>query len=204
MMEQKIQRIKGQLNGITLVAATKGRTVEEINQALSAGITVIGENYVQEAVEKRRQLAGKVAFHLIGHLQRNKVSKAVKIFDMIQTVDNFPLAQKINEESAKIDKKMPVLVEVNIAGEKNKTGCSPEEVEELASKISKLPNLQLRGLMTMGPHFLDNEKIRPYFREIKKIFNRLQKEYNLSILSMGISDNYHIALEEGTTMVRIG
>lgn len=204
MIEMKIQQLKEQLKEITLVAATKGRTVEEINQAISAGITIIGENYVQEAEEKHRQLAGKVAFHLIGHLQRNKVSKAVKIVDMIQTVDSFLLAQKINEESAKIKKKMPVLVEVNIAKEKNKTGCLPEEIELLLNDISKLTNVQLKGLMTMGPTFTDPEEIRPYFKEMKIIFERLQKKYNLSILSMGMSGSYHIAVEEGANMVRIG
>ncbi len=204
MIEQKIQQIKDQLNGITLVAATKGRTIEEINQAISAGITIIGENYVQEAEEKHNHLAGKVTFHLIGHLQRNKVSKAVRIFDLIQSVDSLILAQKIDEECAKIQKTIPILIEVNIAKEKNKTGCLPEEVEPLLDKISKLNNIQLKGLMTMGPVFTYPEKVRPYFKEMKVLFGKLQKKYNLSILSMGMSDNYLIAVEEGATMVRIG
>lgn len=203
-LEQKIQQIKEQLGPVTLVAATKGKTVEEINQAISAGITIIGENYVKEAEEKHFHLAGKAAFHLLGHLQRNKVLKAVEIFDLIQTIDGLPLAQKINEECAKIHKNMPVLIEVNIAGEKNKTGCVPEEVEKLASSISKLTHLRLKGLMTMGPALADAEELRPYFKEMKIIFDKLQKEYNISVLSMGMSDSYKIALEEGATMVRIG
>lgn len=204
MIQQNVQQIKGQLKEVTLVAATKGRTVEEINRAISAGITIIGENYVQEAAKKYRHLAGKAAFHLIGHLQRNKVSKAVRIFDMIQSVDSFPLAQKINEECVKIQKKMPILVEVNIAKEKNKTGCLPEEVESFLNKISKLTHLKLKGLMAMGPAVVNPEEMRPYFREMKIIFERLQKKYNLTVLSMGMSDTYHIAVEEGATMVRIG
>jgi len=202
-IKQNIQQIKEQLGLVTLVAATKGRTVEEINQAISAGITIIGENYVQEAVEKHHHLAGKVAFHLVGHLQRNKVPKAVEIFDLIQAVDSLPLAQKIDEECEKRHKNMSVLIEVNIAGEKNKTGCAPEEVEKLAANISKLTHLELKGLMAMGPA-VETEKLRPYFREMKKTFDRLQKEYNLSILSMGMSDSYAVAIEEGATMVRIG
>src|SRR3989344_1795882 len=175
-IKQNIQQIKEQLGLATLIAATKGRTIEEIHEAISAGITIIGENYVKEAAEKHHQLAGKVAFHLLGHLQRNKVPKAAEIFDLIQTVDSLPLAQKINEECEKRKKRMPVLIEVSIAGEKNKSGCLPEEAE----------------------------KLRPYFREMKKTFDRLQKEYNLSILSMGMSDSYAVAIEEGATMARIG
>ena len=201
---EQIRNIKKQLGTIILVAATKGRTVEEIQKVIDAGVTIIGENYVQEAVEKHTRLAGKVSFHLIGHLQRNKVRKAVEIFDMIQSVDSLSLAQKINEECAKINKTMPVLIEVNIAGEKNKTGRAPEEVKELAAEISKLPNLQLQGLMTMGLSFDDAEKLRHYFKKTKIIFESLQKEYNISVLSMGMSDSYPIAVEEGATMVRIG
>lgn len=203
-IEQNIQRIKEQLGLATLVAATKGRTVEEINKTISAGIIIIGENYVKEAAEKHYHLAGKAAFHLLGHLQRNKVPKAVEIFDMIQTVDNPLLAQKINEECKKINKNMPVLIEVNIAGEKNKTGCAPEEVEKLASDISKFTHLQLKGLMAMGPALADAEELRPYFKKMKILFDELQKEYNISVLSMGMSESYRIALEEGATMVRIG
>ena len=202
--EQNIQQIKEQLGSVTLVAATKGKTVEEINKAIYAGITIIAENYVKEAVDKHRQLAGKVAFHFIGHLQRNKVPKAVEIFDMIQTVDSLPLAKKINEECAKINKNMPVLIEVNIAKEKNKSGCTPEEVEQLAAVISKLPNLQLKGLMAMGPALAIPEELRHYFKLMKIIFDKLQKEYNVSVLSTGMSDSYKIAIEEGATMARIG
>lgn len=203
-IEQKIQQIKEQLGLVTLVAATKGKTVEEITKAISAGITIIGENYVQEAAEKHNKLAGKAALHLIGHLQRNKVKKAVEIFDMIQTVDSLPLAQKINEECKKIHKNIPVLIEVNIAGEKNKTGCAPEEVEKLAASISKHTHLRLKGLMALGPALTDAEELRPHFKKMKIMFDKLQKEYNISVLSMGMSESYKIALEEGATMVRIG
>jgi pyridoxal phosphate enzyme (YggS family) len=204
LIEQKIQQIKEQLGPVTLVAATKGRTAGEINKAIAAGITVVGENYVQEAARKRPQLTGNAAFHLIGHLQRNKVRKAVEIFDMIQTIDSFPLAEKINEDCAKINKKMPVLIEINIAGEKDKSGCAPEEAEQLIKNISKLTNLELRGLMAMGPAFISPEHMRPYFEEMKNLFDKFKKEYNMSVLSMGMSDSYLIAVEHGATMVRVG
>lgn len=204
MIEQNTNKIKDELKSITLVAATKGRSIGEAQQAISAGVKIIGENYVQEAAEKHKQLAGRVQFHLIGHLQRNKVPEAVQTFDMIQTVDSLLLAQKIDGECAKRNKIMPVLVEINIAQEENKSGCAPKEVEKLAAEISKLTNLRLQGLMTMGPALADAEKLRPYFREMKNIFDRLQKKYNLSLLSMGMSGSYKVALEEGATLVRIG
>ena len=201
MIKQNITKIKETLpNNITILAATKTRTVDKILEAIEAGITIIGENYAQEAESKYEKLKGRVKIHCIGHLQTNKVKKAVKIFDCIQTIDSLKLAKEINKEAKKINKIMPVFIEINIAKEPNKTGCMPEDAKTLAEKISKLENLRLEGIMTMAPFLEDNEKARPYFRQTKQIFDKL----NLKELSMGMSHSYKTAIEEGATIIRLG
>lgn len=190
---------------IDVVAATKSQSVEEIKSAISAGIKIIGENYVQEAKEKYGKLKGLVSFHLIGHLQTNKVRDAVEIFDMIQTVDSVKLAKEIDKRAKK---PMPVLIEVNIAHEKNKHGIFPEDVLNFLNSAKSLKNLQIKGLMTMGPILKNPEDYRPYFKKMKQLFDEI-KEKNLpnasmKILSMGMSDSYKIAIEEGATMIRLG
>ena len=192
-------------SSVTLVAATKNRTLEEIKQAIDAGITIIGENYVQEAEEKYGELKGRVKFHLIGHLQKNKVKRALNIFDMIQTIDSPELAEEI---SRRAEKPVDVLIEINIGKEPDKTGVMPEESVNLIKEISKLNNIKIKGLMAMAPYFKNPEEIKPYFREMKKLFYKI-KELNIEnvemkILSMGMSDSYKIAIEEGANMVRLG
>ncbi|MBW2980927.1 YggS family pyridoxal phosphate-dependent enzyme [Candidatus Woesearchaeota archaeon] len=205
-IKENIEKIKSELpKGITLVAATKTRSVSEIKEAIGAGIGIIGENYVQEAEPKYNELKGKVKIHGIGHLQTNKIRKAVEIFDMIETVDSVKVAKEIDKRT---DKVMPILIEVNIAKESSKTGVMPEESIKLISEISKLKKIKIKGLMTMAPYFDDPEKDRPYFKEMKRLFDKI-KSMNISnvdmeILSMGMSDSYKIAIEEGATMVRIG
>ncbi|MDO8516930.1 MAG: YggS family pyridoxal phosphate-dependent enzyme [Nanoarchaeota archaeon] len=143
--------------------------------------------------------------HLIGHLQRNKTKKAVEIFDLIQTVDSMEIAREIDKRCSEINKIMPVLIEINIAKEENKTGCMPENVFKLAEEISKLKNIKLRGIMAIGPNFDDKEKLRPYFNEAKEIFEELKKtNKEIEILSIGMSDSCKIAIECGSNMVRIG
>lgn len=188
---------------VSLVAATKTRSISEIKEALKAGIKIIGENYVQEA-EERLVLKNQVKIHCIGHLQKNKIKKAVEIFDMIETVDSIETAKEIDKRCDAQKKIMPILIEVNIGKEQNKFGCMPKDVEKLAEEIKYLPNLELKGLMTMAPFFDDPEKDRPYFKDMKIIFDRLKDKYGLSILSMGMSDSYKVAVEEGANMVRIG
>jgi len=183
-------------DNVLLVAATKTRTVNEISHAIKAGITAIGENYVQEA-ESKLELKGQVRFHCIGHLQRNKVKKAVRIFDVIQTVDSFRIADEINKRSLT---RMPVFIEVNIAGEHQKHGICPEDLMQFIKDISSLGNLDVQGLMTMGPFFKQKESYRPLFRKMKELFDRTSLKY----LSMGMSDSYDIAIEEGANVVRIG
>lgn len=198
---ENVKKVKESLgSGVILVAATKKRSVSEIEEAVDAGVEIIGENYVQDAEPKYEKLKGKVKFHFIGHLQTNKVKKAVEVFDMIETVDSVKLANEIDKQCKAVWKKMPVLMEVNIAEEESKTGCKAEEVDELAEEISKLENVELKGLMTMAP--VDNP--RPYFKRMKELFDSMKEKYSLEILSMGMSESYKIAIEEGSTMVRVG
>ncbi len=192
-------------SNIITVAATKTRTTDEIKQAIDAGITIIGENYVREAEEKYKVLKGKVKFHLIGHLQTNKVKKALKIFDIIQTLDSLRLAEEINKVA---EKPIDCLVEVNIGKEMSKTGVMPEKVIDFIKEISKLNNIKINGLMTMAPYFKDVEKTRPYFKEMKKLFDSINKlsinNVDMKILSMGMSHSYNVAIEEGANMIRLG
>lgn len=195
-------------NNVLLVAASKTRTAEEVQAAINKGITTIGYNYVQEAEEIYKVIGNQVSWHLIGHLQKNKVKKAVKIFDMIETIDSFKLAQKVDTQCKMENKIMPVLIEINSGKESNKTGVMPEDIEDLILQIKDLSNLKIKGLMTMGPRFGDPENSRPYFKLTKKIFNGLKKmsipNVEMKYLSMGMSNSYKIAIEEGANIIRIG
>jgi len=208
MIKQNIAKIQKELpSDVKLVAAVKTRTIDEIKQAIQAGIEIIGENYVQEA-EEIKELKGKVKIHCIGHLQTNKVKKAVEIFDMIETVDSIKIAKEIDKRCEDINKIMPILIEVNSGKESNKDGCMPEDIKPLIKEISQLKNIKIKGLMTMAPYFKDVEKDRPYFKLTKKLFDEI-KTLNISgvgmeILSMGMTHSYKIAIEEGANMVRIG
>jgi|TARA_B100002003_G_C14047369_1_gene504498 pyridoxal phosphate enzyme (YggS family) len=208
-IKNNIKKIKQELPAnIILVAATKTRSVDEINQAIESKIKIIGENYVQEAEKKYNKLKGKVQFHCIGHLQKNKVKKAVEMFDMIQTVDSIKIAEEIDKKCKDINKIMPVLIEINSGKEPNKDGVMPEDTINLIKEISQLKNLKIKGLMTMAPYFEDVEKNRPYFKLTKTIFDKIKAQnipnVDMKILSMGMSHSYKIAIEEGANMVRIG
>jgi hypothetical protein len=202
-IKDRILEVKKDIpKNITIVAATKTQSIDNIKQAIKAGLVIIGENYVQEAESKQKELKSKVKIHCIGHLQTNKVKKAVEIFDMIQTVDSKKIAKEINKRTKKL---MPILIEVNIGEEPNKDGCMPKDVKVLVEMISKLKNLKLKGLMTMAPYFRDPEKSRKYFKKTKKLFDELKKSYkDIDTLSMGMSDSYKVAIEEGATMIRLG
>jgi len=209
MIKENIKKIIDELpEGVELVAAAKTRTPEEVKKAVEAGIKIVGENYVQEAQEAFDALGNKVRWHFIGHLQRNKVKKAIKIFDMIETVDSVKLAKEIEKRAARADKVMPVLIEVNSGREEQKFGVLPEEVEELARKIAGFGHLKLQGLMTMGPMVGDPENARPYFVETRKVFKKLKElaipGVEMKYLSMGMTNSYEIAVEEGANIVRIG
>ena len=209
MIEENVKRIISELPaGVDLVAAAKTRTPDEIRRAVDAGIRIIGENYVQEAEEAFAALGRIARWHFIGHLQKNKVKKAVPIFDMIETVDSVKLAELIDRECAKLDKTMSVLIEVNSGREPQKSGVLPEEAERLIRDLSEISHIQVLGLMTMGPRFGDPELARPYFQETKRLFDRLSQldldNVEMRYLSMGMSNTYEIAIEEGANMVRIG
>ncbi len=194
--------------GVTLVAATKTRNIEEITEAVDAGIRVIGENYIQEAESKFNAIGRRVKWHMVGHLQRNKAEKALEIFDCIETVDNVRLAKEINRIAGRKGIQYPVLLEINSAREEQKAGILPENAEQLLYNISQLNNLRVEGLMTMGPLVDNPEDIRPYFRLTKKLFEKLKgtqlPNVEMKYLSMGMSDSWRIAIEEGANIVRIG
>ena len=199
---------------VTLVVAAKQRTKEEIEELIEAGATDIGENYVQEAQEMYGLLgekAKKVKWHMIGYLQTNKINKVIPIFDVIQTVDSYEKAQAIDKRVEAAGKTIiPVYIEINIGEEIQKAGIKPEYevIENLVKQISSLSHLSLEGLMTMGPRFGDPENSRPYFRRTKEIFDKIKTlnlpNVSMKTLSMGMTNSYKVAIEEGSNMVRIG
>jgi len=209
MIKQNVDQILSELpDGVQLVAAVKTRAPEEILEAVESGVKILGENYVQEAERIYEIIGNKAKWHFIGHLQKNKVKKAVKLFDMIETVDSSELAREIDRRCAQIGKVMPVLIEINSGREEQKSGVFPEKTEQLVREISGLNNIRVVGLMTMGPRFGNPEDSRPDFVETKKIFERIKKlnlpDIQMRYLSMGMTNSYKIALDEGANMVRIG
>ena len=209
MIEASVIEIRHSLPpGVLLVAAAKTRLPREVRAAIHAGIKIVGYNYVQEAESMYQIIGNEVQWHMIGHLQRNKVKKAVKLFDMIETIDSVQLAEAVNSRCILEDKVMPVLIEINSGKESNKTGVLPEDVDKLIMQIHDLPNLRIQGLMTMGPRFGNPEDARPYFKATRSAFDRLSKagipNVEMRHLSMGMSNSYKIAIEEGANMVRVG
>ena len=194
--------------GVELVAAAKTRTPEEITAAVEAGVRIIGENYVQEAEAARKVVGNGVKWHFIGHLQKNKVKKAVEAFDLIETVDSFDLAEEIDKRSREVGKVMPVLIEINSGREPQKFGVFPEDADKLIEEVSVLANVKIMGLMTMGPFSGDPEEARPYFSETRKVFEKIKSlgspKAEMKYLSMGMTNSFRVAIEEGANMVRIG
>jgi pyridoxal phosphate enzyme (YggS family) len=208
-IRENVQKLLSELpKGVELVVAAKARTAKDVLEAVEAGIKIVGENYVQEAEKNYSVIENRVKWHFIGSLQKNKVKKAVRLFDMIQTVDSIEIAREIDKRCAQLGRVMPVLVEINSGREKQKSGVLPEDAEDLIAAISGLPNIKIMGLMTMGPRFGDPEESRPYFTTTRKIFERIKKQklphVEMRYLSMGMTNSYRIALEEGANMVRIG
>ena len=209
MIKDKIREILDELpEGVQLVGAAKTRTPDEILEGVEAGLKIIGENYVQEAETAFQAIGHKAKWHMIGHLQSNKAKKAVKVFDMIETVDSVKLAKAIDKACANIGKIMPVLIEINSGEETQKAGVLPEDAPGLIRDIAELKNVKILGLMTMGPFTGDPEDARPYFQKTKKLFDEIQKMnipgVEMVCLSMGMSNSYRVALEEGANLVRIG
>ena len=194
---------------ILLIVVTKTQSAEAVNEALESNIKDIGENRVQEAKEKFPGLAlGNYRRHMIGHLQTNKSKDAVKLFGMIQSVDSVRLLAEIDKESKKNGKVMECLVEVNIGGEESKSGMKPEEVEAFILSAGKFANIKISGLMTIAPFLDDPEQVRPYFKRMKALFDTISKlsvkNVKMEHLSMGMSGDFKVAIQEGATMIRVG
>ena len=193
---------------IKLLAATKTQGVSEVRAALEAGVRYLGENYVQEAKSKREALGSLGEWHLIGHLQKNKASAAVDLFSMIQSLDSVELARRLDRAGARRKATVKVLLEVNLASEESKSGVSEAELLPLLREAAQLPNLRVEGLMIIPPLGKDAEASRPYFRQLRELRDSLRQRdlanVDLKELSMGMTHDYTIAVEEGATMVRVG
>jgi len=201
-------KAKREPRDIRLLAAAKSQSVESIRAALAAGVTLVGENYVQEAADKKRQLSTDVEWHMIGHLQRNKAKPALEIFDLIESLDNLALARELDKEGKKRERAVRAYVEVNLAGEASKTGVAKGQVSELLKQVSEFSHLRIEGLMTVPPFREDLEQVRPYFSELRQLRDRLAELHLVNVelkdLSMGMTHDYTVAIEEGATIVRIG
>jgi PLP dependent protein len=209
LIGENVARILKELpSGVELVAAAKTKTPAEILEAVETGVTIIGENYVQEAAAALAVVGRRAHWHFIGHLQMNKVKKAVEIFDMIQTVDSADLAAEIDKRSRNAGTTMPILIEINSGDEEQKFGVRPADAEGLLRTIAPLQNIRVQGLMTMGPFEGDPEDARPYFKITKRLFEGFKMlglpGIEMRYLSMGMSHSYGVAIQEGANMVRIG
>jgi hypothetical protein len=193
---------------IQLMAVSKTVEPDRIRQALDAGITLLGENYVQEAREKIPAVGRPAVWHMIGHLQTNKVKYVVNLFDWIHSVDRLELARELDKRAGQNNRKLNALIEVNVSGEASKNGAVPQQVLELVRQISILPNLSVRGLMTMPPYSDDPENSRPYFIALRRLRDEIVSAavpgISMTELSMGMTDDFEVAIEEGTTIIRVG
>lgn len=203
---ESAQRSGRSLSDIRILAATKTRNVAEIKAALQAGIDLIGENTVQDALDKFEFLPSNLEKHFIGHLQPNKAKEAVMLFDLIQSVDTIQLADQLSQRAQEIGEQLPILIEVNTSQDPDRWGVKPPNIFKTVEKISTLEGVEIKGLMTMPPYREDPEKLRPQFRKIRKLADKLEKEdgIDMKYLSMGISNDFKVAIEEGSNLVRIG
>ena len=206
-MLESASRAKRKIEDITLVVVTKTVSAAIIENCVSLGIKNIGENKVQDAKEKFDMISDlyDVKWHLIGHLQKNKVKSALSIFDFFHSIDSFELAEEIDKRASK---KIPILLQANVSGEETKHGFSSEKLEREIEKIMSLPNIEIRGLMTMAPLTEDAQICRKCFSELRELKEKLNSKYsdklNMEHLSMGMSQDFEIAIEEGATMIRVG
>ena len=204
-IEKAACRVGRDPNEIKLVAVSKTVETNRIKEAIEAGATILGENYVQEAQKKIEEIERSVAWHFIGHLQSNKAKYAVRLFDMIHSLDSIPLAEELNRRAKQTDQMMKLLIEVKLSGEATKFGTDEEKMLNLAERILALDHLSLEGLMTMPPYFDSPEMSRPYYIRLRELKEKLEKEgIPTKELSMGMSNDFEIAIEEGATYVRVG
>lgn len=207
-IEESCKKVNRDPGEVTLIAVSKTKPVEMLQEAYAAGARVFGENKVQEIVDKYDQMPSDVQWHMIGHLQRNKVKYLIGKVVLIHSVDSLRLAEQIEHEAAKADIVMPVLIEVNVAEEESKFGTTSEAAMQLVEAVSKMPHIKIRGLMTIAP-FTDNpEDNRIYFRKLKQLSVDIKSKnidnVDMDELSMGMTGDYEVAIEEGATMVRVG
>jgi len=218
-LKQRLENIKERIrkacescgrdpNSVRFVAVSKTVAADIVKEAIAAGVTTVGENYVQEAREKFKVLVQyPLSWHFIGHLQSNKANYAVRLFDLIHTVDSLKLALELDKQAAKVDKVQQILVQVNISGEDTKSGISADEAPRLISEISRMENIALKGLMTMPPYFYQPEKVRPFFAALRRLRDQIeqtQPNVSLTELSMGMTGDFEVAIKEGATLVRVG
>jgi hypothetical protein len=199
-IEQAARRAGREPLDVTLVAVTKKVPPEVVDEAVGEGLTLFGESKVQEAKAKIPAVSGRACWHMIGHLQSNKARDAVALFDLIHSVDSVHLAGELNKWADRAGKTQRILLEVNVAGEKSKFGLKPSEVAGALEQIAGMPRLQVDGLMTMAPYIEDLAEVRPYFRQLRELRDGL----SLKELSMGMTHDFEVAIEEGATMVRVG
>ncbi len=205
-IKQAAERSKRNPEDVKLIAVTKYVEVNKIKEAIEEGITDIGESRVQEAGKKYFSLKFPVEWHMIGHLQTNKIKKAVEIFNWIHSIDSLHLAEELNTKLSGINKIIKVLLEVNVLGEESKYGINPEDLNDLAKKILDLPQIEFKGLMTMAPLSDSPENARPYFKKLRELALNVENftGNKLEYLSMGMTDDFEVAIEEGANIVRIG
>ena len=211
MIKDNIERVKERIRAscsktgsnperISIVCVTKGQPIESISELAGLGYKDIGENKVQEALFKFNQISG-LKWHMIGHLQTNKVKEAVKVFDLIHSVDSLNLAEEINKQALKVNKVQEILIEVKTSPEETKFGVSPVDLEEISTEAAKLGNLKVKGLMTIAPLAANIEETRKYFALTRKLRDKINPGW---LLSMGMSDDFEVAIEEGADIIRIG
>ena len=219
-MKQRLEQIRQRIrqaaescnrdaDSVRLVAVSKTIAADTVKEAIEAGVTTLGENYIQEARDKFKALVQyAVSWHFIGHLQSNKAKYAVRLFDLIHSVDSLKLARELDKQAGKLDKIQQILVQVNISAEDTKSGISTDEAPRLIAEISRLKNLAVKGLMTMPPYFYQPEKVQPFFAALRNLRDQMREQalpnVSLDELSMGMTGDFEVAIKEGATLVRIG
>lgn len=203
------EKVKRDPDEITIIGVSKKQNIQTIYKGIQAGVKTLGENYIQEAVEKIKLINNaSLSWHFIGHLQSNKAKLAVKYFDLIHSVDTLKLAKEIDKQAEKISKIQTILIQINISEESSKSGIDSDKACKLAEEISLLKNIKVKGIMGMPPFTSDPEKARPFFKKLKKIKDDIEIQnfplISMTHLSMGMSQDFNVAIEEGATMVRIG
>ena len=219
-MKQRLEQIRQRIrqaaescgrdaDSVRLVAVSKTIAADIVKEAIEAGVTTLGENYIQEARDKFKALVQyPVSWHFIGHLQSNKAKYAVRLFDLIHSVDSLKLARELDKQAGKLDKIQQILVQVNISAEDTKSGISTDEAPQLIAEISRLKNIALKGLMTMPPYFYQPKKVQPFFTALRNLRDQIREQslpnVSLDELSMGMTGDFEVAIKEGATLVRIG